>query len=249
MSNRMTPDACGSISGVQPVAASVASVSRSMISSSSPTFSAMQARNSSPFSAARQASVAIRRARVTTRLRILSRQMLKRLDGAHDRRLADAARSGDALAEADDAGERVDDAEAVAQSGAPPAAGNCWCRDRAQRRSRRLCSRGPSRRDAVWRSTTPAGAMLPRTIGVEAIGCPGLVTHRMPSCRPEASRLNGRGRNQCQIGESVTAGGSSAIHCFCNHPAMPGGLLVGLGPLLYVNATISRPQPLRARAI
>ena len=77
MSNRMTPDACGSNSGVQPVAASVASVSRSMISSSSPAFSAMQARNSSPFSAARQASVAIRRARVTARFFILSRQMLK----------------------------------------------------------------------------------------------------------------------------------------------------------------------------
>ncbi len=75
MSNRITPSASGSISGVQPVAASVASVSRSMISSSSPTSSAMRARNSLPFSAARQASVAIRRARVTPRLRILSRQM------------------------------------------------------------------------------------------------------------------------------------------------------------------------------
>ena len=46
MSNRITASACGSISGVQPVAASLASVSRSMISSSSPTSSAMRARNS-----------------------------------------------------------------------------------------------------------------------------------------------------------------------------------------------------------
>jgi hypothetical protein len=75
MSNRSTPSACGSISGVQPVAASLASVSRSMISSSSPTSSAIRARNSAPFIAARQASVAISFARVTPRLRILSRQM------------------------------------------------------------------------------------------------------------------------------------------------------------------------------
>ena len=114
MSNRITPSACGSISGVQPVAASVASVSRSMISSSSPTSSAMRARNSAPFSAARQASVAIRRARVTPRLRILSRQMAERLDRARDRRLADAAGRRHPLAEPDDAGERIDDAEAVA---------------------------------------------------------------------------------------------------------------------------------------
>ena len=37
----------------------------------------------------------------------------QRLDRARDRRLADAARGGDALAEPDDAGERVDDAKAV----------------------------------------------------------------------------------------------------------------------------------------
>ena len=75
MSNRMTLSARGSINGVQPVAASVASVSRSMMSSSRPTSPAMRARNSSPFTAARHASVAISRARLTPRLRILSRQM------------------------------------------------------------------------------------------------------------------------------------------------------------------------------
>src|SRR6516162_4209475 len=75
MSNRTTPSAYGSINGVQPVAANVASVSRSMTSSSRPTSSAMRARNSPPFAAARHASVAISRARVTPRLRILSRQI------------------------------------------------------------------------------------------------------------------------------------------------------------------------------
>src|SRR6202035_1780430 len=39
---------------------------------------------------------------------------LQRLDRALNRRLADAARGGDALAEPDDAGESVDDAKAVA---------------------------------------------------------------------------------------------------------------------------------------
>ena len=52
-----------------------ASVSRSTISRSRPTSRCTRARNSTPFSAERQASVAISRARVTPRLRILSRQI------------------------------------------------------------------------------------------------------------------------------------------------------------------------------
>ena len=52
-----------------------ASVSRSMISSSSPTSSRCERWNSPPLTAVRQASVAIRRARVTPRFFILSRQM------------------------------------------------------------------------------------------------------------------------------------------------------------------------------
>ena len=109
-----TPSACGSISGVQPVAASAASVSRSMISSSSPTSSATRARNSAPFSAARQASVAIRRARVTPLVPHLVAADRERGDRALDRRIAEAARAGNALAQPDDAGERVDHAEAFA---------------------------------------------------------------------------------------------------------------------------------------
>ena len=68
------PWPAGSTSGVQPVAASRASVSRSTISSSMPTSSRTRSRKSMPLSAARQASVAISRARVTPRLRILARQ-------------------------------------------------------------------------------------------------------------------------------------------------------------------------------
>jgi hypothetical protein len=74
ISNRMASSASGSSSGVQPLAASSASVARSITSSSSPTSPVTRAKNSGPFAAARQASVAIRRARVTLRLRILSRQ-------------------------------------------------------------------------------------------------------------------------------------------------------------------------------
>ena len=48
MSNRITPSAAGSTSGVQPVAASRASVSRSTISSSMPTSLRMRSRNSRP---------------------------------------------------------------------------------------------------------------------------------------------------------------------------------------------------------
>ena len=59
---------------MQPAAASLASVAESTISSSRPASAATRARNASPFSAARQASVAISRARFTLRARILSRQ-------------------------------------------------------------------------------------------------------------------------------------------------------------------------------
>ena len=75
MSNRMTPEAAGSNSSVQPVAASRASVAELMISSSRPASLATRLRNSSPFSAARQASVAMSRARMTPRACILSRQI------------------------------------------------------------------------------------------------------------------------------------------------------------------------------
>jgi hypothetical protein len=74
MSNRITPAASGAISGVHPVAANAASVSRSTISRASPTSSVTRVRNSTPLTAALHASVAIKRARVTPRFFILSRQ-------------------------------------------------------------------------------------------------------------------------------------------------------------------------------
>ena len=70
--------------------------------------------NRAPLPAARQASVAISRARVTPRLSHLGAADPQRVDRAQDRRLAQQAGAGDAFAEPDDARERVDHAEAVA---------------------------------------------------------------------------------------------------------------------------------------
>ena len=63
--------------------------------------------------AARQASVAIVRARVTPRAAILSRQTLQRRERALDRRLAQPPGQRQALAQPDDAREGVDDPEPV----------------------------------------------------------------------------------------------------------------------------------------
>jgi len=74
MSNSTVDSAASSASSPHPAAARKASVSRSTISSSMPSRSRTCNRNSRPFSAERQASVAISRARATPRARILSRQ-------------------------------------------------------------------------------------------------------------------------------------------------------------------------------
>ena len=113
MSNRMTPAAVGSTSEAQPATASRASVSRETISSARPVSARTRSMNSAPFSAVRQASVAISRARRTLRSASLAPQTFERLDGALHGRLAEAAVGADALAEPDDAREGVDDAEAV----------------------------------------------------------------------------------------------------------------------------------------
>ena len=156
--------------------------------------------NSRPFAAERQASVAISRARVTPRLRILLAADAQRLDRAHDRGLAQPARAGDALAQPDDARERVDDAEAVAGRRAPPAAGNCWCRDRARHRSGRTRPGPPA---PSWRGCR-YGDRRPRRgrrgtrsrSGVEA-GRPGLVVHQkpFPAPKPCSARLDGAAVN------------------------------------------------------
>ena len=120
---------------------------------------ATRARKSSPFSAARQASVAIRRARVTPLLCILLRQMASAATRALDRRFAHAAASGDALAEPDDAGKRIDHAEAVA--GRPrhqqPAIVGAEI-ERGIGRARR--GRCPRRRRAVQATADPTGTAL-----------------------------------------------------------------------------------------
>ena len=113
MSNRMAPRPCGSSSGEQPITASAASVSRSITSSRMPVSAATRSRKPSAFDAARQASVAISRSRLAFLDWILSRQMLKRGDGALDRRVADAAGRRDALAQPDDPRERIHHAEPV----------------------------------------------------------------------------------------------------------------------------------------
>ena len=61
----------------------------------------------------------------------------ERIDGALDRGVAQAAGLRQALTQTDDAGKCIDHAEAVRGRDAPPAAGSCWCQDRAQHKSRR----------------------------------------------------------------------------------------------------------------
>ena len=82
----------------------------------------------------------------------------ERLDGARHGGVGEPAVGADALAEADDAREGIDDAEAVVARASRPAGGNCWCRDRARHRaarrgrSRRVRRRQPGRRHHRRRS-------------------------------------------------------------------------------------------------
>jgi hypothetical protein len=76
-----------------------------------PVSSRTRARNSSPFSAERQASVAISRMRRMERALQLVAADLQRLDGAVHRRVGQPAGARQALAEAHDARKGVDDAE------------------------------------------------------------------------------------------------------------------------------------------
>ena len=92
ISNRITPFDAGSTSGVQPVAASRASVSRSTISRSMPTSSRTRARNSLPFSGG---AAGFRRDQPCPRdaaVADLVAADAQRVDRARDRRLAQHAR-------------------------------------------------------------------------------------------------------------------------------------------------------------
>ena len=103
-----------------------------------------------------------------------------------DRRIADAPRGREPLAETDDARERVDDAEAVAggTSHQEPAVVGAEIEGGIGRQG----VRAVVTRIAVRRAPTRAGPLLrhPLTGRVEAAGCPALVLHQIPSCRAEA---------------------------------------------------------------
>ena len=190
MSNRMTPRACGSTSGVQPVAASRASVSRSTISSSMPTSVAHAleeveavARRAAGFGRdqprARDAAVAH-----------LGAADPQRLDRAHDRGLAQPAGTGDALAQPDDARERVDHAEAVARGARhqQPAIVGAEIERGIGRAGQVLPTRAApavAARMPIGRPPAPPGPTgLPVRHRAEA-GRPGLVVHLKPFPTPK----------------------------------------------------------------
>src|SRR5262249_633248 len=104
-----------------------------------------------------------------------------------DRRIADAARGLEPLAETDDARERIDDAEAVAggASNQKPAIIGAEIEGGIGRQALRAAIVTAI---AVGRAPAPAGALLRRPLigSVEAAGCPALVLHQIPSCRAEA---------------------------------------------------------------
>ncbi len=119
----------------------------------------------------------------------------QRLDGARDRGVADSARRGDALAEPDDAGEGVDDAEAV--RGRPRHQKAAIIGAEVERRiggATVMPVRPPVvaaeavAANAIGRSTGP-GQPLRQTLGVEAAGRRGLVLHQ---CLPVAPELSAR---------------------------------------------------------
>ncbi len=176
MSNRMTPDAAGSNSSVQPVAASRASVAELTISSSRPASSAMRAQNAcAVLGGAADFGRNQPRAPDLARVHLVAADQ-ERIDRARDRRLADAARGGKALAEANDAGEGIDHAEAV--RGRPRDQQAAIVGAEIERRIGRLrrprkCVRG-HRRDGNHRDACrtafdgPSGAARAGPIAVEA---------------------------------------------------------------------------------
>src|SRR5262249_2548008 len=99
------------------------------------------------------------------------------------RRIADAPRDREPLAESDDARERIDDAEAVAGGASHPEPAVVGAEIEGG-------IGGPGVRAIVTRIAVPAGArpLLRRPLmgTVEAAGSPALVLHQIPSCRAEA---------------------------------------------------------------
>ncbi len=103
--------------------------------------------NSSPFAAARQASVAMTRMRFTPRAWILPAQTSSAPTHrtAHGRRAQPSA-GAEAFAEADDAREGIDHAKLRAVAG-PRANGSCWCQGPARHRG---CRCRDSRTACPW---------------------------------------------------------------------------------------------------
>ena len=138
---------------------------------------------------------------------------------------------------------------------APPAAGSCWCRDRARHRSGRT---HPARRRAaivaivarmpIRRPPAPPGPWrAPVRRGVEA-GRPGLVVHRNLSPR-RSSELPGsarrRGGDSRTSEQSVDSGGGAAQLWAAGRTwREPLAVLVKAGLVLYLKPT---PCPLISR--
>ena len=117
---------------------------------------------------------------------ILLRQIVSAAMARLDRRLADAARAGDTLAESDDAGKGVDHAEAVAGRTRDQQTAIVGAEiERSIARAAAIAA--PAAVEPSGRPPTPSGPLWRRPIynGVEARDIPGLAAHTFkPSCRP-----------------------------------------------------------------
>ena len=191
----MTPPAAGSNSSVQPAAASLASVAESTISSSTP--ASLGDAGAERLGVLRRAA---RRRGDEPRAHHAARAHLvpadqQRLDRARNRRLADPPRSGNAFAEANDAGKRVDDAK--------PAGGRACDEEPAivgaeverrvgcivvwVQRSSHFIAESTVAADAVGRPASPAGPPSRRPVPTAVAARPGLLVHNHLPAAPELS--------------------------------------------------------------
>ena len=195
MSNSTTPCVSRSTSEPQPETASRASVWRSMISSFSPVSRSTRSRNSTPFSAERQASVAISRACLILRLRNLSPQIFsastaRSIAGWPSRPLA-----VEPLAQPHDARKGIDDAELAGprrhRDQQPAIVGA----EVERGEDRKLVHRRPARalfrawrwsdgRDRRRRLAASAPRPEQRLCLAPAIDCPGRASSRAKTLRP-----------------------------------------------------------------
>ena len=249
MSNSTTPSVSRSTSEPQPDTASRASVWRSMISSFSPASRSTRSRNSAPFSAERQASVAISRARVILRLRSLSPQIFSASTARSIAGCAEPAGGGQALAQPDDARKRIDDAEL------PGPAGN---RDQQPAIVGAEIERRESRQIRYRRAGAMARSELSLATAFGATASGRRLVHSRRSRRLCASLLAGCRRVRTPCVRDDACAFSWSCPCFARHPhwrdrgsvaRRPCGLAEG-GPRLA--ATIhpqGHPHPTRQRRL